>query len=85
MSQYIAPKGLFIRAFNGLAKKDSKYHALPVVNNANDISKIKKVTYQCPLCADKAWGKPGMKIRCDSCDKRFIEQNSSKVKNKEVN
>ena len=81
--QYIDTKGLFIKAFNNLNKKDSSYHALPVFNEAKDKNKVNSKTYQCPLCTDKVWGKPGMKIRCEPCDKRFVERYSQNRK-KEV-
>ena len=84
ISQNINAAGLFLKAFNKLPKKDFEYHPLPDLEDEKD--KIaNSATYVCPLCADKAWGKPGMKIRCDTCDKRFIQKNSSKGNYKEAN
>ena len=84
ISENINAAGLFLKAFKEIPKTGFEYHPLPDSEDAKD-KNANSVKYQCPLCADKVWGKPGIKIRCDTCDKRFIQKNSSKGKDKEVN
>ena len=46
-----------------------------VVDEAEIIEQSKpnqKITYQCPDCQIKVWGKPGLRIACEGCDQSLV-------------
>jgi len=76
LNQYTLIEFIFNHYNKALFNRQLKYHFIDMKKGL--------IGFIFPENADKLWGKPGMKIRCETCDKRFIEQNSSKGNNKEA-
>jgi len=71
MTHYIIPGGAFITAFNKLKNLKINY-----TSSARITAQIKKpankTKYTCE-CGVNVWGKPGLNITCNLCQKLFLE------------
>lgn len=64
MSHYIVPDGPFARAF---AARKFVVPYYDRVEETETTRKKRKVTYTCPSCDDKVWGKPDVQVHCGKC------------------
>jgi predicted SprT family Zn-dependent metalloprotease len=73
MTHYVDHNGRFIIAFNKLKEKEINYKPLPDFRNIKTKSADRsKIKYTCP-CENNVWGKPGLIITCNTCQKLFLE------------
>jgi predicted SprT family Zn-dependent metalloprotease len=70
MTHYIIPDGAFIKAFNKLKEKKINYITSGAVLAQKSKSARSKTKYACE-CGINVWGKPGLKITCNACQKLF--------------
>lgn len=77
MSDYVIEDGPFAKAFAAMPVEA----LLPWVSGGAAVSggptptRRDKVTFECPECKDKAWGKAALDIRCGKCDVAFVGRN----------
>jgi hypothetical protein len=71
MTHYIVPGGAF-DTLTRIMLASSDYSLLrEVAQCAAKKKSNNKLTYQCPSCDAKAWGKAGLRILCEDCDARM--------------
>jgi predicted SprT family Zn-dependent metalloprotease len=65
MAHYIVPDGPFDKAMHARSFTVPYYDRV----GENEITRKKrKVTYTCPSCEDKVWGKQDVQVHCGKCD-----------------
>jgi predicted SprT family Zn-dependent metalloprotease len=65
MTHYVVRNGPFAQAFAG------RKFVVPYFDRHHETSitrKKRKVTFTCPSCDDKVWGRADVRMRCEKCD-----------------
>jgi hypothetical protein len=73
VTHYVIEGGLFEKAFHDMPEE----YSIPWTSGAAEAKPVprkceSKVKFTCPSCAAKAWGKPGLLIKCKPCDLEMV-------------
>ncbi|MFH0899130.1 MAG: SprT-like domain-containing protein [Pseudomonadota bacterium] len=73
MAHYLDEDGIFAHAFRRMPVDILlPWQCIPEPDGEGGVGKSrKKVTYMCPGCAAKVWGRPGLVILCGPCGEPF--------------
>ncbi len=73
MQDYVIEGGPFERAFQAMPDKALlPWLSRPLVTTQSVGQRRGPGKYECPKCHARAWGKPGLNLRCGDCDKPLI-------------
>lgn len=72
MTHFIVPGGPFDQAVKALMAQGFRIAYVEAGRkaavSADPVKARLKITFTCPGCGDKAWGKASLKIRCEGCE-----------------
>jgi hypothetical protein len=71
MSHCIVSGGPFAQAFTALPAACRLHWVSHVAPGALGAPRPQKTPYVCPGCRARVWGKPGLALRCEPCNRRF--------------
>jgi predicted SprT family Zn-dependent metalloprotease len=71
VSHYVMKGGPYEKAFEEMPKEYLLPWVSVEIDKESKIMKKNKLTYQCPSCGMKVWGKPSLKIVCGECVKQL--------------